>query len=77
MLRTLTKGCYLCCYKNFFVEILMYILIFILVKAAFSLEGFQRSSLIVKKPNKQSKIGILMKRTKKLVVIVSNLWTRY
>ena len=62
---------------NIVVEILVYIQIFILVKAAFSLEGFQRSSLIVKKPSKQSKIGILIKRTKKLVVIVSNLWTRY
>ena len=42
----------------------MYIQIFILVNAAFFLEGIQRSSLIIKKSNKQSKIDILMKLPK-------------
>ena len=55
----------------------MYIQLYILVKAAFSLEGIQRSCLIIKKTNKQSKAGILMKLTKNLVIIASSLWTRY
>ena len=76
MLRTLTKGWYLCCYKyrrrNFNVT-----QIFILVKAAFFLERIQRSSLIIKKSNKQIKTGILKGLTKSSVIIVTSLWTRY
>ena len=52
MLRTLTQGWYLCCYKNIEIldlEILMYILIF-----------------IGDSPNEQSKTGILMKLMEKL-----------
>ena len=40
---------------NISVEFLMYIQIFVLAKTAFFLEGIQRSSLILKKPIKQSK----------------------
>ena len=76
MLRTLTEGLYLCCYKyrcrNFNV-----IQIFILVKAPFLSEGIQRSSLIIKKSDKQIKTGILMKLTKNSVIIATSLWTRY
>ena len=54
----------------------MYIQIFILVRAAFFLERVQRSTLIIKKPNKQSKAGILIKIMKNLATIASNLWTR-
>ena len=46
---------------NISVEILMYIQIYIHVKAASFLEGIQRSSLIIKKTNKQSKTSILIK----------------
>ena len=37
---------------NIGVQIIMYVQIFILVKAAFFLQGIQRSSLIIKKPTK-------------------------
>ena len=37
------------------VEVVMYIQIFIFVKAAFFSEGIQQSNLIIKNPNKQSK----------------------
>ena len=76
MLCTLIKGWYLCCHKcrrrN-----LNVIQIFILVKAAFFLEGIQRSSLIIKKSDKQIKTGISMKLTKNSVIIAASLWTRY
>ena len=52
-------------------EFLMYIQIFIPVKAAFFLEGIQRSSLIGKNPNKQNKTGILMKVAANLIIIAS------
>ena len=54
----------------------MYIQIFILVKAALFLEGSQRSSLINRKTNKQSKIDVWMKLTKNLIN-ASSLWTRH
>ena len=41
---------------------------YIFMNAAFYLEGIQRSSLIIKKMNKQSKTGILMKLTTNLVI---------
>ena len=59
---------------NISVEILMYIQIFILVETAFSLEGIQRSSLIIKNTNKDS---ILIKIMKNLAIISSSSWTRY
>ena len=52
MSRTSIKGRYFC-FKNINFKILTYIQIFILVKAAFSLEGIQRSRLIMK--NEQRK----------------------
>ena len=55
----------------------MSIQIFIPVKAAFFLEEIQRSSLIIKTPNKQSKTGVLMILAKNLVIIASSLWSRY
>ena len=58
MLPTLAKEWYLYVVTNIGVEILMYIQIFILVKAAFLFEGIQLSCLIIKKPNKQSKIDM-------------------
>ena len=76
MLSTLTKGWYLCCYK-YRLRNLNVIQILILVKAAFFLEGIQRSSLIIKKSNKQIKTGILMKLMKNSVIIATSLWTRY
>ena len=54
----------------------MYLQIFILVKAALFLEGSQRSSLINRKTNKQSKIDVWMKLTKNLIN-ASSLWTRH
>ena len=60
---------------NIGVQIIMYVQIFILVKAAFFLQGIQRSSLIIKKHTKQSKTFILMKLTKNLVHIASSSWT--
>ena len=54
----------------------MHIQIFILVKAALFLEGSQRSSLINRKTNKQSKIDVWMKVTKNLIN-ASSLWTRH
>ena len=51
MLRTLTKGD-IYAVTNIAKETIMYIQIFILVKAAFFLAGIQRSSLIIKKLNK-------------------------
>ena len=76
MLRTWTNEWYLCCYKDR-CRNLNVIQIFILVKAAFFLEGIQLSSLILKKSNKQIKTDILMEVTKNLVIIASSLWTRY
>ena len=52
MLSALTKGWCIYPITNVSEKILMYIQIFILVKAAFFLEGIQRSSLIIKNPNK-------------------------
>ena len=62
---------------NISVEFLMYIQIFVLAKTAFFLEGIQRSSLILKKPIKQSKTDVLIKLTKNLVIIAISFWTRY
>ena len=72
MLRTFTKGWYICCYE-YWRRNLNAILIFILVKEAFFLERIQLSSLIIKKSNKQIKTSIFMKLTKNLVTF----WTRY
>ena len=47
MLRTLTKGWYLCC-CNYRRRNMNYIQIFIPLKAVFFLEGIQRSSLIIR-----------------------------
>ena len=55
----------------------MYIKIFFLVKIPFFLEGIQQSSLIIKKENKQSTAGILMKTVKNVVLIASSLWIRF
>ena len=59
-------------------DILMYIQIFILVKAVFFLWGNQRSSLIIKTPEetKQGKYYDENKE-KKLVIIASSCRTRY
>ena len=46
----------------------MYIQIYILVKAAFFLEGIQQSSLTINKTNEQSQTVTLMKLTKNLVI---------
>ena len=46
------------------------------MKVAFFLEGVQRSSLIDRKPSKQSKIHIWMKLTNNLIN-ASSLWTRH
>ena len=46
------------------------------MKAALFLEGSQRSSLINRKTNKQSKIDVWMKLTKN-VINASSLWTRH
>ena len=54
---------------NIGAEILMYTQIYVLVKAAFFLEGIQRSSLIIKKKNKKSKTSILTELTKNLVTL--------
>ena len=47
----------------------MYTQMYVLVKAAFFLEGIQRSSLIIKKKNEKSKTSILTKLTKNLVTL--------
>ena len=55
----------------------MYIPNMYLLKAAFFLEGIQKSSLIIKKtPNKQSKTD-MMKLSTDLVITASSLWTKY
>ena len=59
---------------NIGVEILIYIQIFILVKAALFLAEIYWSSLII---NKWAKTGILMKITKKMVITASSLWAKY
>ena len=77
VLWNFAKGWYLCCYKYWRRNLNVYS-IFILVKAAFFLEGGQRSSLINRKPNKQSKIDIWMKLTNNLITNnASSLWTRH
>ena len=75
MLWNFTKRSYLCCYKYWRRNLIVYS-IFIFVKAAFFLEGVQRSSLIDRKPRKQSKIDIWMKLTNNLIN-ASSLWTRH
>ena len=54
---------------NISIEIIIYIQTFILVNTAFFLEVIQRSSLVIKKLNKQSKTDMLIKLTKNLVTI--------
>ena len=66
MLRTLTKGD-IYAVTNIAKETIMYIQIFILVKAAFFLAGIQRSSLIIKKTEQS------MKLPKNLVIIAKSL----
>ena len=77
-------GCYAPCIKGWYyavtnigVEILVYMKVFISVKAVFILEGIQRSTLIIKKTNKEMKTDILMKLSKNLLIIASSLRTRY
>ena len=54
MLRSLTKGWYLSCHK--YQQIMMYIQIFILLKAAFLLKRIQQSTIRINyKPNKKTK----------------------
>ena len=50
---------------------------FLFLRKQFFLEGIQAIQFNHKKPNKQSKTGILNNLTKDLVIIASSIWPRY
>ena len=63
---------------NIGAEILMYTQMYVLVKAAFFLEGNQRSSLIIKKKEQKKQDKYFDETNKKSSGnIASSLWTRY